>query len=315
MLEKVQDDGKVRKKVPSGKKSPSNANLSSETSVVSADPESDERDGDESCEEQHQEENVDNLKETDEPNMTLNSGATKKGVSTKKQSEQNSAGNNSALIIGVLISLAVAIGLFCASESYSDSDSHKEDWRSNIDPNNRLLHEQKYTITASLKSIMDQTHREGVSTLLVLSPKEKSAARIAQCLLKFVNRKSRATTASTEIDLKSHRGGKLRLDQDLQLLFKSGSDIQAVLLRHIDDNSSSDAFERARLLFAYCDGENPVVPHRLIIMTATSETPHESELRERFKEYWPIEHDFVDALMSRISGHTLFVDEEQSSIC
>ena len=105
------------------------------------------------------------------------------------------------------------------------------------------------------------------------------------------------------------------MDRDLQLLFKPGSDIQAVLLRHIDDNSSSDAFERARLLFAYCDGENPVVPHRLIIMTATSETSHESELRERFKEYWSTEHDFVDALMSRISGHTLFVGEDQLPIC
>ncbi|CAF0802756.1 unnamed protein product [Adineta ricciae] len=315
MTDKGEGKGKRDSHISSGNKSPEKEGLPDAKYSVPADSNSGEEEGNQTTEDQSKKKRADNLNKTDESNIKSKDETTENGVSPKKQSKQNSAGNNSALIIGALIFLAIAVIFSRVSDSYSDSNSQKEDWRSNIDPNNRLVHEQQYTITASLKSIMDQTHREGVSTLLILSPKEKSAARIAQCLLKFVNRKSRATTASTEIDLKSHRGGKLQLDQDLQLLFKSGSDIQAVLLRHIDDNSSSDAFERARLLFAYCDGENPVVPHRLIIMTATSETPHESELRERFKEYWPSEHDFVDALMSRISGHTLFVDEDQLSIC
>lgn len=50
-------------------------------------------------------------------------------------------------------------------------------------------------------------------------------------------------------------------------------------------------------------------------MTATTTNGTEDELRETFKTHWPKEHDFVDALMSRISGHTLFVDKEQKSIC
>ncbi len=84
-------------------------------------------------------------------------------------------------------------------------------------------------------------------------------------------------------------------------------------MRHIDHNSSDNTLERARLLFAYCDGENPVIPHRLIIMTATSKS--ENELREKFKTLWSNEHDFVDALMSRISGHTLYIENNQKSIC
>lgn len=58
-----------------------------------------------------------------------------------------------------------------------------------------------------------------------------------------------------------------------------------------------------------------MIPNRLIIMTATSKTQDERELRESFKTRWPNEHDFVDALMSRISGHTLFVEDGQKSIC
>jgi hypothetical protein len=120
---------------------------------------------------------------------------------------------------------------------------------------------------------------------------------------------------STEIDLQSHRGGKQKLDSNLRSLLKPDGAIRAVLLRRIDSNPSDDAFDQLRLLFAYCDGENPVVPHRLIIMTATSNNMNESELRENFKTRWPKEHDFVDALMSRISGHTLYIEKDQKSIC
>jgi hypothetical protein len=119
----------------------------------------------------------------------------------------------------------------------------------------------------------------------------------------------------TEIDLKSHHSGKLKLDSNLKSLLGPGDGIRAVLLRHIDNNPSDDAFDQLRLLFAYCDGENPVIPHRLIIMTATSNDINENELRERFKTRWPKEHDFIDALMSRISGHTLYVEKDQKSIC
>jgi hypothetical protein len=73
--------------------------------------------------------------------------------------------------------------------------------------------------------------------------------------------------------------------------------------------------DQLRLLFAYCDGENPVIPHRLIIMTATSGSKNENELRANFKTRFPNEHDFVDALMSRISGHTLYLEKDQKSIC
>jgi len=48
-------------------------------------------------------------------------------------------------------------------------------------------------------------------------------------------------------------------------------------------------------------------------MTATSTS--ENELRENFKTRLPNEHDFIDALMSRISGHTLYVEKDQKSIC
>jgi hypothetical protein len=50
-------------------------------------------------------------------------------------------------------------------------------------------------------------------------------------------------------------------------------------------------------------------------MTATSNSKNERELRENYKTIWPNEHDFIDALMSRISGHTLYVETDQKSIC
>ncbi|UJR27605.1 hypothetical protein I4U23_008886 [Adineta vaga] len=198
----------------------------------------------------------------------------------------------------------------------TDYDLNKDDWRSEIDPDKILSDDQRHIVHASLKSIMDKSsNKEGVSTLLILSPNEETAVKIAQCLLKSVNTEKHKYEVPTEIDLRSHRGGKLQLDKNLRSLLSPGGSIRAVLLRHIDDQSTSDAFDRTRLLFAYCDGENPVVPHRLIIMTATSTSQDESELRENFKTSWPNEHDYVDALMSRISGHTLFVEKDQKSIC
>ena len=115
------------------------------------------------------------------------------------------------------------------------------------------------------------------------------------------------------MDLQSHRGGKLRLDSDLKMLLSEGDTIRAIILRHIDNDDSQDALELLRLLFAYCDGESPVIPNRLIMMTATS--TDEKELREKFKTRWPKEHEFIDALMSRISGHTLYIESGKTSIC
>ncbi|CAF1140078.1 unnamed protein product [Adineta steineri] len=207
------------------------------------------------------------------------------------------------------------------AHSFSDDNrslpkvhTYDKDWRLKVDPNDVLSNHQQNIIRASLKPILDKSpSEEGVSTLLILSTDEENAAKIARCLLKLVNNDNDKATISTEIDLRSHHGGKLQLDSKLRSLLGPGGAIRAVLLRQIDDNSSDDAIEQARLLFAYCDGENPVIPHRLIIMTAA--TNSEKELREKFKTRWPQEHDFVDALFSRISGHTFSVDNDQKSIC
>lgn len=50
-------------------------------------------------------------------------------------------------------------------------------------------------------------------------------------------------------------------------------------------------------------------------MTATSHGKTENDLRQQFQNRWPNEHDFIDALMSRISGHTLHLSDDQQSIC
>ena len=88
---------------------------------------------------------------------------------------------------------------------------------------------------------------------------------------------------------------------------------QAVLLRGIDHIPSKYLLERLRLLFGYCDGENPVISNRLFILTASSTA--DNDLRQTFKAQLPAEHDFVDALMSRISGHTIYLENDQQSIC
>ncbi|CAF0828899.1 unnamed protein product [Rotaria sp. Silwood1] len=221
-------------------------------------------------------------------------------------------------VFGIIIAIILSVLL---SNENSNIFSNDNNWRLKVDPNNTLSKNQQYTVRASLKSILDKSsakienEEDSVSTLLILSSNEEYAAKLARCILRLVNTEMYKDKISTEINLQLHRGGKLQLDSNLKSLLSTGGAIRAVLLRHIDDNSSNDAFERLRLLFAYCDGENPVIPHRLIIMTASSNSIDETELREKFKIRWPKEHDFIDALMSRISGHTLYVDNDQKSIC
>ena len=101
------------------------------------------------------------------------------------------------------------------------------------------------------------------------------------------------------------------MDTHLQKLLKPDESILGVLLRNIDNLSSEHALERSRLLFSYCDGENPKISGRLIIMTATDGT----DLRERFKSTWTTERDFVDPLMARISGNTIVIPPDQEKIC
>ncbi|CAF1061859.1 unnamed protein product [Adineta steineri] len=236
-------------------------------------------------------------------------------------SQQPSKYSKNQRIIGFVVAITLCYifgpslrSFFDDNRSPSKGHTYDKDWRSKVDPNDVLSNHQQNIIRASLKPILDKSSsEEGVSSLLILSNDEENAAKIARCLLKLVNTDNDKATISTEIDLRSHHGGKIQLDSKLRSLLGPGGTIRAVLLRQIDDNSSDDAIEQARLLFAYCDGENPVIPHRLIIMTATDNS--EKELREKFKTRWPTEHDFVDALFSRISGHTFFVDNDQKSIC
>jgi len=56
-----------------------------------------------------------------------------------------------------------------------------------------------------------------------------------------------------------------------------------------------------------------VISNRLFILTASSTA--DNDLRQTFKAQLPAEHDFVDALMSRISGHTIYLENDQQSIC
>jgi hypothetical protein len=115
--------------------------------------------------------------------------------------------------------------------------------------------------------------------------------------------------------MRTYGDDKFQLDADLQSLLSQGDRVKAVVVRHIDDLTSVNQIEQLRLLFAYCDGENPKISERLIIMTASSDNSNESDLRDKYRNHWPNEHDFIDALMSRISGHTIFIRDDQSSIC
>ena len=114
-----------------------------------------------------------------------------------------------------------------------------------------------------------------------------------------------------EIDFRNDATTKLDIDNYLLHLLKPDETIIGVLIRNIDNLSSKHSLERARLLFAYCDGENPKVPNRLIIMTASAD----GELRQKFAEKWVNETDFVDPLMARISGNTVTISSDEESIC
>ncbi|CAF3112995.1 unnamed protein product [Rotaria socialis] len=224
---------------------------------------------------------------------------------------------NLFVIVGVFVLIiGILAGFCCVTNKDSDTYHNDDDWREKVDPENVLSSGQRSTICASLRPILDKsfkTEEDSVSTLLILSSNEKYAADLARCILALVNTDKHKDKVSTEINLPSYLGDKIRLDTNMKSLLQTGDTIRALLLRHIDNTLSNDGFEQLRLLFAYCDGENPVISNRLIIMTATS--LDESELREKFKIHWPQEHDFVDALMARISGHTLFVENDQKSIC
>ncbi|CAM4772315.1 unnamed protein product [Rotaria magnacalcarata] len=222
------------------------------------------------------------------------------------------------VIVGALVVLIISILIACCCMTNKNSDTYHngDDWRDKVDPKNVLSSNQRSTICASLRPILDKsskTEEDSVSTLLILSSNEEYAAILARCVLALVNTEMDKDKVLTEINLPSYLGNKIRLDTTMKSLLQTGDTTRALLLRHIDNTLSNDGFEQLRLLFAYCDGENPVISNRLIIMTATS--LGESELREKFKTRWPQEHDFVDALMARISGHTLFVENDQKSIC
>jgi hypothetical protein len=77
------------------------------------------------------------------------------------------------------------------SDDISDSSSYDKKWRSKVDPHDSLSNDQQSIIRASLKPILDKpsTRDEGVSTLLILSSNEESAAKLARCLLGLVNKK------------------------------------------------------------------------------------------------------------------------------
>ncbi|CAF4205675.1 unnamed protein product, partial [Adineta steineri] len=164
---------------------------------------------------------------------------------------------NGAKYVVILAVVAGALFHWFGSSSDSSSDNnyspskvhtYDKDWRLKVDRNDVLSNHQQNIIRASLKPILDKSSsEEGVSTLLILSNDEENAAKIARCLLKLVNTDNDKATISTEIDLRSHHGGKLQLDSKLRSLLGPGGAIRAVLLRHIDDNSSDDAIEQARI--------------------------------------------------------------------
>lgn len=78
--------------------------------------------------------------------------------------------------------------------SNPDSPSNDIDWRLKVDPNNTLSNHQRSIVRASLKPILDKSSTnqdEGVSTLLILSSNEETAAKLAQCLLRLVNKQTK----------------------------------------------------------------------------------------------------------------------------
>jgi hypothetical protein len=100
---------------------------------------------------------------------------------------KQSSGFLKQIVIGLLIGIVVY--RFWPSNESSNSSTNDNDWRLKVDPNNTLSNNQRSTVRASLKSILDKssTREEGVSTLLILSSDEESAAKLARCLLGLVN--------------------------------------------------------------------------------------------------------------------------------
>lgn len=95
----------------------------------------------------------------------------------------------------VIIAAAVVVAiLYLSSKGDSHSSATDTDWRSKIDPNEILSNNQRSMIRASLKPILDKSFKKdqdvGVSTLLILSSDEKSAAELARCLLGHINKKT-----------------------------------------------------------------------------------------------------------------------------
>lgn len=89
------------------------------------------------------------------------------------------------LVFAVVI-FAVLYKLFAQQPT---SASKNTDWRSNVDPHDALSEHQQFIVRASMKAIMDEASlQEGVSTLLILSSDEESAAKLARCLLGLVNK-------------------------------------------------------------------------------------------------------------------------------
>jgi len=74
----------------------------------------------------------------------------------------------------------------------SPSPSNDNNWRLKVDPNDSLSIDQQNIIRASLKPILDKSsmREDGVSTLLILSSHEESAAKLARCILGLVNKET-----------------------------------------------------------------------------------------------------------------------------
>jgi hypothetical protein len=90
--------------------------------------------------------------------------------------------------VAVFVIIA-AIGWKIWSHPTSPISVDKLNWRSKVDHERILTDEQRATVLASLKPILQQSARRqgSVSTLLILAKSEQTAARIGGCLLQIVN--------------------------------------------------------------------------------------------------------------------------------
>jgi len=239
----------------------------------------------------------------------------KTSASTQKEA-QNGKRNIKSAVLWLSVAFLICY-LYRSSTNTNTNPSElskikEENWRQHVDPKRVLPNTLRSNILASLKPISaSAVDEKTVATLLILSENEEKAAAIGRCLLEIVNSKSDRNGMLPEIDFRNDATTKLDIDNYLLRLLKPDETIIGVLIRNIDNLSSKHSLERARLLFAYCDGENPKVPNRLIIMTASAD----GELRQKFAEKWVDETDFVDPLMARISGNTVTISSDEKSIC